>query len=105
MLSHHLLLLLLPIALPGEGGPDPCYRGATNCYRPGENDLAHLPYLLDIWACEMTCRDTEGCAWFTWYEQEECLQDMCYLLTECAQPVKDEHSVSARLDECHPDFH
>ena len=35
--------------------------------RPGVNDLGTIPYFPDIWACELACRDTAGCNWFTWW--------------------------------------
>eukprot|EP00090_Calanus_glacialis_P001748 TRINITY_DN11281_c0_g1_i1.p1 TRINITY_DN11281_c0_g1~~TRINITY_DN11281_c0_g1_i1.p1 ORF type:complete len:119 (-),score=28.12 TRINITY_DN11281_c0_g1_i1:90-446(-) len=103
MLSHHLLLLVLPLALAGSLPriDDPCYRANTNCFRKGENELGMIPYMKDIWACELACRDTDTCAWFTWYKQDGF--HMCYLLTACAHPANDENGVSAKLEECTPD--
>ena len=48
------------------------------------NEIGHVPYFADIWACEMACGDTAGCEWFTWYENEGFY--MCYLLTSCDSP-------------------
>ena len=34
--------------------------------REGENAIGTIPYFPDIWACELACRDTPACSWFTW---------------------------------------
>merc|ERR1712121_175285 len=81
---------------------DECYREKTNCYREDlNNEIGHVPYMKEIWACELACRETGGCNWFTWYENSGFY--MCYLLTSCEGPLVDSRAVSARLDECTPD--
>eukprot|EP00092_Neocalanus_flemingeri_P014159 GFUD01015275.1.p1 GENE.GFUD01015275.1~~GFUD01015275.1.p1 ORF type:complete len:118 (-),score=24.44 GFUD01015275.1:95-448(-) len=102
MLFHYLVLLLVPLSVAGAAGDDdPCYQEGTNCYWPGENEIGHTPYLQDIWACELACQDTSGCVWFTWFQQSGFY--MCYLLTECPKPFKDDKSVSAKIEDCTPD--
>ena len=49
------------------------------------NEIGHVPYMKEIWACELACRDTGGCNWFTWYENSGFY--MCYLLTDCQGPL------------------
>ena len=100
MLSLQFLLLLFPLSAV-LGVEDPCYQEAVNCYWPGENEIAHIPYLQAIWACELACKDTSMCEWFTWLKQDGFY--ICYLLTECSKPFKDERSVSGRIEECSPD--
>ena len=36
--------------------------------REGENAIGTIPYFPDIWACELACRDTPACSWFTWWQ-------------------------------------
>merc|ERR1711976_445230 len=80
---------------------DECYQVDTNCYRPELNEIGHTPYMPDIWACELACRDTPGCTWFTWYENTGYY--MCYLLTACDSPQIDDKAVSGKIEECTPD--
>ena len=53
--------------------------------RAGENEIGRIPYMPDIWACELACRDEPSCHWFTWYDMDQFF--MCYLLTDCDSQV------------------
>merc|ERR1712141_188902 len=100
MLSS-LLSALAVLVVVSFAQEDPCYREDTNCHRPGENDLGTIPYFPDIWACELACRDTTGCNWFTWYENPGFYN--CYLLSSCNDPKTDKRAISGKLEECSPD--
>merc|ERR1712165_170574 len=100
MLSS-LLSALAVLVVVSFAQEDPCYREDINCHRPGENGLGTIPYFPDIWACELACRDTAGCNWFTWFENPGFYN--CYLLTSCNDPRGDERAISGKVEDCSPD--
>merc|ERR1711915_241750 len=77
-LAQYFILFLAAAAHCGVIPDDPCYREDTNCYEKGVNLVGNVPYLPEIWACELACKETSGCNWFTWYQQDGF--HMCYLL-------------------------
>merc|ERR1719419_328208 len=93
-LAQYFILFLAAAAHCGVVPDDPCYREDTNCYEKGVNGVGTVPYLPEIWACELACKDTSGCNWFTWYQQDGF--HMCYLLDSCNHPSNDKAGVSAR---------
>merc|ERR1711915_356024 len=54
------ILFLAAVAHCGVIPDDPCYREDTNCYEKGVNLVGNVPYLPEIWACELACKDTSG---------------------------------------------
>merc|ERR1712045_981336 len=102
---YHCIVFIGLILLGGSSvsaQEDACYREGTNCDRQGQgNEIGHTPYFPDIWACELACRDTQGCSWFTFYENSDFY--MCYLLTACDSPSMDDHAISGMIDECTED--
>merc|ERR1712080_606424 len=65
-----LCLLLTAVSLAStsaQDAPDPCIRKDTNCYQEGNGqEIGHTTWLPDVTVCENACRDTPGCAWFTY---------------------------------------
>merc|ERR1712189_75541 len=100
-LAQYFLLFLAAAAHCGVIPDDPCYTEDTNCYEKGVNGVGTVPYLPEIWACELACKDTSGCNWFTWYQQDGF--HMCYLLDSCNHPSNDKAGVSGKVNECSPD--